>query len=129
MTTLTYSGTTLVLPDDMGWPDEYAWQPVEQRSEYSLTGALIVESAAKQAGRPITLVAEDGAAWMPRTDVDQLAAWIALAGITLTLVLRGTTYSVVFDHQRGAMTAHPLVDYSDPISADHYVVELRFLEV
>lgn len=129
MNTLTYGVTTLTLPDDLGWPDEYTWQPVEQRSEYSLTGSLIVEAAAKQAGRPITLAATDTAAWMSRADVGQIAAWVALAGITLTLALRGATYSVIFDHQRGAMTATPLVDYSDPDATDHYVVELRFLKV
>lgn len=129
MNTLTYGATTLALPDDLAWPDEYTWRPVEQRSEYSITGSLIVEAALKAAGRPITLEAADTAAWVTRSAVDQLAGWVAQAGITLTLVFRGGTYSVIFDHQQGAMDAAPLVDYSDPIAADHYIVKLRFIEV
>ena len=53
--TLTYSGTTLALSDRLAWTDEFGWSPVEQSTEYSTTGALLVHVATKLAGRPITL--------------------------------------------------------------------------
>jgi hypothetical protein len=49
----------LVLPDDLLWTDEHAWTPAVAAVSYLLTGALLVESAARQAGRPITFVAAD----------------------------------------------------------------------
>ena len=45
MSTLTYGAIVITLPDDLAWSDEYAWRAVEQRKTYSLTGALLVESA------------------------------------------------------------------------------------
>lgn len=45
---------TVELPDDLAWPDRYSWQAVDVSVEYSLTGAAIIQSAEKQAGRPIT---------------------------------------------------------------------------
>lgn len=130
MNSLTYSGTTLVLPDDLEWPDEYTWRPVEQRTSYSLAGSLIVESAAKAAGRSITLRGDEASAWVTRAAADQLAAWVAQAGITLSLVLRsGTPRNVIFDHANGPLTVTPIADYSDPIASDYCAVELRLLEV
>ena len=33
MNTLARAGTTLVLPDEMAWPNEFGWSPVEQSTE------------------------------------------------------------------------------------------------
>lgn len=49
--TLSDGTTTIELPPDLHWRDEFSWTPVEQSTEYSLTGALIVQSGARQAGR------------------------------------------------------------------------------
>ncbi len=46
---------SLILPDGLHWSDEYQWSPIEQSIEFGLTGALIVQTAVKTAGRPITL--------------------------------------------------------------------------
>lgn len=129
MTTLTYTGTTLTLPDDLAWPDEFEWAAVEQRQQYTITGALIVEAAAKQAGRTITLEGGDDFAWVPLADLETLLAWKALPGQVFTLVLRGVTHSVVFDHEGRSVEARPVWDVSDPGPADPYIVTLRFLKV
>lgn len=127
MNTLTYAATTVTLPDDMAWPDENTWRAVEQRTSYSITGALLVESALKQAGRAIELQSDAGSAWMARTTLLGLKAWAALPGIVMVLVLRGQTFNVIFDHAGGAIQAAPVVDYSDPADADFYVVSLKFI--
>lgn len=49
-------GAVIRLPDDLLWVDEHAWTPGVASVSYLLTGALLVESAIRQAGRPITLV-------------------------------------------------------------------------
>ncbi len=128
-TTLTYLTTTLTLPEDMLWPDEYDWRAVEQRQEYTITGALVVEATAKAAGRTITLAADVGYAWMTRTTLDTLRTWSLLPAQTFTLSYRGVSHSVIFDHAAGAIDARPIIDYSDPTNTDDYAVTLRFIKV
>mgnify|MGYP006392301455 CR=1 FL=1 len=122
--TLTYAATTITLPDDLLWEDEFTWQSVEQRSQYSITGALLVESSVKQAGRSITLRGGMDFAWIDR------ATLLALQAAAAQPVVRSEApRNVVFDLERGAIEASPVIDYSDPSADDSYVVTLRYIEV
>ncbi len=127
--TLTYAGTTLALPPHLLWVNEFGWHPVTQSApRYSLGNALIVESAARLAGRPIELAGDSS--WIARSDLLTLRGWAALPGQTFSLVVRGeAARTVVFDHAAGALSAAPVVDYSDPAPGDFYSLVLRFLEV
>ena len=124
-TTLARGATTLTLPDLL-WPDEFDWQAVEQTTTYTITGALIVQSSAKQAGRPVTL---QSGAWFTRSVLETLRTWAAAPAETFTLVYRGTTLTVAFDHARGAITAEALFEVCDPDATDHIRATLRFIEV
>lgn len=130
MNSLTNGATSLVLPSDLLWADEFAWAQVEQRKAYSITGALLVESKARLKGRGITLAGGD-AAWIRRVDVLTLKGWQAVAGLQLSLVLRDEPARlVIFDHEAGALEATPLIDYSAVDPQDYYHrLTLRFLEV
>jgi hypothetical protein len=123
--TLTVGGTTVTLPEDTQWVNEFAWSPVAQRTAYSITGALIVDAAAKVAGRQMTIVASV----LARTAVQQLEVWRAVPGQTMVLVHNGVTHNVKFDHEAGALEATPFIDYSDPVDSDICSVVLRFLKV
>lgn len=129
--TLTYSGTTATLSDRLHWTDEYNWSPVEQSSEYSTEGALLVDVALKQAGRPITLDGTDTAAWITRALCDTLQAWAALPGIELTLIVRGVARTVMFDHARTGFEARPIWKLLDgEITPElFYLPTFRFLEI
>jgi hypothetical protein len=128
--TLTDGTTPLTLPDDLDWSDEYTWQQVEQSAEYALTGALVVEAATKQAGRPITLQGADDRAWIARAALDQLRAWATVPGQVLQLALRGSTRDVVFRHQDTAIdNVEQILFYSDPQAGTWYRCTLRFMEV
>lgn len=131
MITLTDGITDLNLHPDFLWSDEYNWQPVEQSVERTITGALVVMPALRQAGRPITLEPEDdSSAWTTRADVEQLRNWAAGAGVVLQLTLRGTTRSVMFRHQDGAgLEARPVVHFSEPEGGDYYLITLRLMEI
>lgn len=129
MTTLTYAATTLTLPDDLPWTDEFGWPAVEQRSEYSITGALIVEASAKLAGRPVTLTGNETRGWISRATLLTLKAWAALPAQAFTLVINGETLSVAFDQARGAVDATPLFSLVDTDAGDDYIPTLRFIEV
>lgn len=129
MTALSYAAVAIVMPDDMTWSDEFTWRAVTQTQGYGVTGALLVESALKLTGRPITLAGEDRAGWVGRAALNQLRVAANLAGQVMTLNLRGVNRTVMFDHAAGAIDARPVVDYSDPVDADFYVLTLRFIEV
>lgn len=129
MSTLTYDATDVELPDALDWADELGWPAVTQSTTYTLTGALIVESAAKQTGRRIELAGDEQRAWLPRSVLMQLREWAAIAGARMTLLLRGTTYTVIWDHEAGAIEARPVMFFEEPEPEDHYVVTLRFIQV
>lgn len=126
--TLTYSGTTIPLPPDLSWPNEF-WSPVKQAKEFSITGSLIVDSGVATAGRPITLQGGESFGWMARSTVSTLATWAAVPGAQMVLSVRGTTFNVIFDHDATGFEPTPVVDYADPQSTDWYTATLRFIEV
>lgn len=122
--------TTVILPDDLQWSDEFAWSPVEQATEFSITGSLLVSVGTKAAGRPITLQGpDDESAWITRADLDQLRALAEAPGLELTLSFRGASRTVLFRHQDVAITATPVAPYSDITSDDYYTATLRLMEI
>ncbi|EKT4087987.1 hypothetical protein QEG26_001943 [Stenotrophomonas maltophilia] len=63
MTRIILAG--IELPADLQWTDEFTAWKVGQQARTSLTGALIVQESARQAGRPITLqTTRDGTAYV-----------------------------------------------------------------
>ena len=128
---LTKASTTLTLPDALNWSDEFTWSPVQQTKTYTTTGALLIEESTRQAGRPITLQGSADSTWCTRELVITLHAWSATPGAAMTLVLRGTSRQVTFDHERGALEGLPVLFYADGSVADtdYYVPTLRFLEL
>lgn len=128
--TLQYLTTTIDLPEDLYWSDENDWHPVTQKVDRSLTGALLIQSAQYQAGRPITLRPEDDhSAVMTRATLDTLRDWAAVAGAQMTLTLRGVSRTVIFRHQETALEATPFIHYSDVQADDLYLAVLRFMEI
>ena len=119
----------LVLPQNMVWPDEYEWSQVEQRLQYTITGALIIEAGAKQAGRPVTLVGDRSGPWFTRAMLETLRTWAAIPAEQFVLSYRGTNIDVAFDHSQQAITATSIAGHADPIASDFYAATLRFIEV
>lgn len=129
MGSLTYTTTTVTLSDDFAFPDQYTWSPLQMQKAYSVTGALIVQTGQKQTGRAITLRGEERHAWVTRADLATLRTLANTPGIVLTLLFRGVTYSVMFDHDAGAIEAEPVVDFNTEEPTDFYIVTLRFFVV
>ena len=94
----------LMLPDDLLWTDEHAWTPAVASTAYLLTGALLVQSASRQAGRPITLTGAVDMAWVPRASVSTLHAWasvpLSAAACRFELTLAEKLYKNVFVHDK-----------------------------
>lgn len=128
-TTLTYSSTTITLHDDMLWTDEFAHRDVVMTTARTIAGSLIVESAAQTKGRPISLSGGQNYGWLPRSVVLQLQTAANIVGQKFTLNLRGTSFTVQFDHTRTPLTATPVIEYGTYEATDMYVVGLQFIEV
>ena len=130
--TLQKGADTIVLPPDLLWSDEFAWSPVSQGTERSVTGALLIDVSTRQDGMPITLTGTERHAWMQRPEVQALRAWLALPGQVFTLTINGQAFTVLFDHGTDetsrAFVVSPLIDFSDPQPQDYYCsVTLRFI--
>jgi hypothetical protein len=119
----------LTLPADLIWSDEFAFKQIQQAREYTTTGALIVEEWRRQTGRPITLQGDVTYGWCQRGTLQTLSSWASQPGLLLSLVRNGTTHSVGWDHEAGAVEATPIVPYADPEPVDQYTLTLRFLEL
>lgn len=130
--TLTDGTHSIELADDTQWVDEFAWQPVLQSADYTLTGAIVVETATLQAGRPITLAGADDRAWIAYGDLQQLQTWASTPGQELTLTLRGSARTVVFDLRSGSpIQAAQVLNIDNPPAANapFVVSALKFFEV
>lgn len=121
----------VVLSHDLLWIDEHSWNRVQASVEYSLTGALLIESGVKQAGRFITLEAESDMAWVRRQELDVLRIWAAHPTQIFELTFDdGRTFNVVFRHQdEDVIDAKPVtgIPSSDPDS--YWNVALKLMEV
>lgn len=137
--TLTKDGTTLALPGNLMPSDEWTnWSPMVQSVEYSLSGALVVESAVKEAGAPLSLEGGDRWVWLTGAECDAIDALLADPVAPCTLTLHdGVARQVLprIDDGQKALRRYPLPvvagsGVADPTSATRYVVEqIRFWEL
>lgn len=119
----------LTLPTDLIWIDEFDWTPVEQSKTYSITGALIIESGTKQAGRPITLSGGKDYGVIGRADLKLLTAKLTNNSPLVLTLNDARTFNVIFDHSKNPIEAKPWIDYSDPIDADFYTLKISLITV
>lgn len=129
--TLTYGATVVELSDRLQWTNEYEWSPVQQDTEYTLGGALVVDQGVKLAGRPILLEGEETNAWITRTQCEAIKSLNAIPRAEMTLILRGEEHQVIFDRASGGFNARPIWKLLDgEITSElFYVPTFRFLTV
>lgn len=124
----------ITLPAGLRWEDEFAWSPLAQASEYSLTGSLLVEQTTRLAGRPITLVGGQSFAWLTRSEVSTLKTLLD-TGAELTLTLHDARVFTVLPAAEEPLSVTPLPIVIDsgpanPSSTARYVLEsLKLIEV
>ena len=129
MSTTHHTLATVQIPRGLVWVDEHDWTPVESATEYSITGALLVDAGTRLAGRPITLQADTDAGWMPRSTLLQLQALAAVAGATYALTLAdGRAFTTMFAPGQ-PITARPIARPELPASTHPYVATVRLIEV
>ena len=120
---------SVAVPRGMVWVDEFDWVPVERAMTYSVTGALLIDEAPRNAGRPITLVGEVDAGWVGRGVVAQLHALASAIDATYTLTLAdGRTFTVKFAPD-SPFEAKPVGRPEVPTATNPYYATLRLIEV
>ena len=129
-----FSGATLTLPDDLLWSDEHTWSPVVSSVSYLITGALLVQSATRQAGRDITLVGAADMAWVTRSVVNVLRDWAALPLDSVTgrfelTLTDGRVFTVAFRHADGAIEAEPVTGFPARNDNDFYRITLKLMQI
>lgn len=127
------------LPEDLLWTDEFTAWKVGQSVKPSLTGAQIVQEAALQSGRAITLESQqEGSDWIGMVTLDVLRALQAseeTPGNTFALVMpahnSGTrTFTVAWRRTAGAaIEARPMQQITPQFDGDYYAVTLRLMTV
>ena len=125
-------GAVLALPDDLLWTDEHAWTPAVASVAYSLTGALVVESATRLAGRPVTLTGAIDMAWVTRSVLTTLYAWAGVAPTDTAgrfeLTRRdGRVFTVAFRHADTPIEAEPVLGFPAQAESDLYRLTLRLM--
>ena len=119
------------IPAELLWEDEFDWSPSVGAVEWGLTGAAIIDVAAKQTGRPITLTGDSDRGWIARSVVEALYALASNPGAARVLTLAdGRSFNVVFSPTEKPITA-TRVGYNPAPSADWYykAVTLRLMEI
>lgn len=119
--------STVPLPDNLYWSDEYQWSQVAQAQARTLDGALVVEEVALQGGRPVTLQG----LWLTRTEVEQLRVLEGQVSQPMNLTLPdGRQLSVLWRREGGrpCLEAQPLHPRAAPDGETLYRVTLRMME-
>jgi len=131
MTILLSDGnSTVELPDDLNWVDEYDWVSARQSFTRSVSGSLIIQAAARTAGRPITLEPPDNGGWITRAALDAVKAYADTPDLQMTLTMRNANYTVMFRSDEGEpITAEPLMFFADPAPEHYALATFRFITV
>jgi hypothetical protein len=119
----------LTLPEDLLWMDEFDWTPVEQSQSYSITGALIIETGTKQAGRPITLSGGQDFGVIDRAALKLLSAKLSTNSPMVLTLNDQRVFNVIFNHTKNPIEAKPWIDYSTPDDADFYTLKISLIAV
>jgi hypothetical protein len=128
---------SVTLPEDLQWIDEFAAGSdlVGQTEEVSITGALVVQASAQQAGRKLTLQGRlegsVGFGAVPRSMVDSLRALAAVPAAVYSITLAdGRTFDVMFRRSDGpAIEADPIKHIAPVQADDYYFPTIRLLMV
>ena len=114
------------------WTDEFNWSPVVSSVETTLSGALVIDTAQRQNGRPISLSApRDDMAWATRSTVAQLALWATVPDERFLLTLDNEqSFNVVYRHHDApVIEASPVRGHTSFADDDYWHIKVKFMEI
>jgi hypothetical protein len=118
----------LTLPQGLRWSDEQAWEPVVNTTQYSVTGALIVDTYTRQAGQPITLLGGQTWAWINLGALKLLVSFLNSIKRTPTTLILHDSRSFQVISATPAIESRPLAVVLDsglanPTDESIYILE------
>ncbi|GEQ77419.1 hypothetical protein CTTA_4424 [Comamonas testosteroni] len=117
------------LPRGMLWVDEFNWSAVQKTVERGITGAQIIDAAARIEGRPITLQAVEDQGWIRRATLQAVQALADVPDGRYPLRLAdGREFTVQFAAD-DPIAAMPISRPELPASTHPYVATLRLITV
>jgi len=127
--TLDDGSTTITLPDDLQWVDEFDWEPVQQDLQPTMGGGLVISENTLSAGRKITLVSGDDV-WVLKSVINEIDIFRNTVDKQMTLTLPDArTFTVMFDRAKKPMEVKPVWRKTTQEVTDYFTLTLRFLEV
>lgn len=125
----------VALPNGLVWSDEFDWTKPQVSTDYTLTGAMIVQLGSKLAGRTITLTGGVNFSWVTRTQllaIKEVIDGCPSTGMTL-LLHDNRTFQVIPANDCLIAQQVPLVQDSgvaDPITTtNYYIASIKLIEV
>lgn len=126
---MTTTLNAIPLPNDLQWLDEFAPRVI-QSLKTTLDTAPHVLAISRSKGMPISLKSWDDGAFVTRATVLLLQAAANQAGLVMPLVLRDTSFQVMFrHHESNAFTAEPIRQIANPGADDLYRITLNLITV
>jgi len=128
--TLDDGTTTITLPEDLEWTDEYAWDSVRQDVQPMIGGGVVISENLLLVGRTITLVS-DNDVWIRKSVIDELYTMLNSVDKQMTITLPDArTFTVMFDRSSGTpIEAKPLWRKRNQLTTDFYTLTIRLMEV
>jgi hypothetical protein len=129
------SGTSMALPTNLLWTNELDWINATAKVDRSLTGALIIQSAAKVLGREIDLEpADDEMSWIQRPGLLLLREWANTPDRRLKLVIQyddsaDREFIVRFRHEDNPVQAVPVYRWQANDANAWYRVTIKLMEI
>ena len=122
--------TTITLPDDLEWSDEYDWDTIRQDVQPMIGGGISISENVLTAGRPLTLVSGENV-WVTKTVLDQVYTMLNNADKQMTLTLPDArAFTVMFKRDGDKpIEAKPVWRKTTQEAGDYYTLTLRFMEV
>ncbi len=135
MADIVLGGVTI--SEDLQWTDEFGdgSDLIGHDQRVTITGALVIQASAQQAGRKMTLQGrmdgDSGFGALTRAQINALRALAAVAGAVYSITLAdGRVFSVVFRRSDGpAVEASPIKHIQPAEDADLYFPTIRLLMV
>jgi hypothetical protein len=124
--TIAYDTTEVELPQ-ASWSDEFDWSPVVQSTQYAVNGSLIVQTATKLAGRPMTLETPDGGFWLTRANLEILFDWLENDYEMLVTLADARTFNVLWNHAGGIKASTVREGFAAPTADTKYQVKLALV--
>lgn len=117
------------LPRGMLWVDEFNWSAVQKTVERGITGAQIIDAAARIEGRAITLQAVEDQGWIRRATLLAVRDLADAPGAQYLLQLAdGREFTVQFAAD-DPIAATPISRPELPAATHPYVATLRLITV